>query len=174
MRRELETNLPGEEATAMRPLARTENLLKREIDGEVVVYDLERDKAHCLNPTAAAVFRLADGTRNVDALARDLHDELGVPEDEGVVLLALDRLREARLLDLSVDVSEARGYTRRQALERLGVGAAAAGAMLPVVKSLLAPTAAQAAGSCLDPGEPCTDGQQCCSAVCDTEQGVCL
>ena len=35
------------------PKARTEQLIVKEVDGEVLVYDLTTDRAHCLNDTAA-------------------------------------------------------------------------------------------------------------------------
>ena len=40
------------------PSKRTGRLIVREIPGEVLVYDLVRDKALCLNQTAAAVWNL--------------------------------------------------------------------------------------------------------------------
>lgn len=38
-----------------RPLARSEGLVIQEMPDEVLVYDLETNKAHCLNETAAFV-----------------------------------------------------------------------------------------------------------------------
>ena len=41
--------------TQLLPLGRTKKLWVEELDGELVVYDLARNKAHCLNPAAAIV-----------------------------------------------------------------------------------------------------------------------
>ena len=38
------------------PRVRTERLLVQDVLDEIVVYDLDRNKAHSLNPTAAAVW----------------------------------------------------------------------------------------------------------------------
>jgi len=35
----------------------------KQADGEVLIYDLERNKAHCLNNTAARVWQYCDGER---------------------------------------------------------------------------------------------------------------
>ena len=45
----------------MNPRARRDGLVIRELNGELLVYDLERHRAHCLNPTAALVFKQCDG-----------------------------------------------------------------------------------------------------------------
>jgi len=45
------------------PQARSEDLVIQDIGDEVLVYDLTRHKAHCLNRTAALVWRKCDGTR---------------------------------------------------------------------------------------------------------------
>lgn len=34
------------------PAVRHEGLIVQELSDEVLIYDLDRDKAHCLNPTA--------------------------------------------------------------------------------------------------------------------------
>ena len=47
----------------MKPRARSDGLVVRHLPGELIVYDLERHAAHCLNETAATIFRHADGRR---------------------------------------------------------------------------------------------------------------
>ena len=75
----------------MKPRARTEGLVVRELPDELLVYDLERHRAHCLNPTAALVFKHCDGRRSVAQIARILRRELDVdaPADESLVWLSL-------------------------------------------------------------------------------------
>ena len=54
----------------MKPQSRRSGLLIRELPDELLVYDQEQHRAHCLNRTAALVFRHADGTRTAAELAR--------------------------------------------------------------------------------------------------------
>ena len=75
----------GREGDEMRPVARRDGLLIRELPGEVLVYDRERHRAHCLNQTAASVFRHADGTRTVADLARVLAPEAAPAAGASVV-----------------------------------------------------------------------------------------
>ena len=57
-----------------RPAGRSEGLIVERLPGELLVYDQERDEAHCLHTEAATVFDLLDGTRtsaDVAALASE-------------------------------------------------------------------------------------------------------
>ena len=141
----------------VKPARRTEGLVLTELMGEVLVYDLERHRAHCLNPAAAVVFKHCDGTRSVEDLAALLERELGAPAHPDCVWLALDRLGKARLLRQRVSrPKEAGRLSRRELVRRVGVAA-----LLPAVTSLVAPTSAEAAASCVNDctgkpfGTPC-------------------
>jgi len=157
----------------MKPVARRDGLVVRDLAGEVVVYDLERHEAHCLNETAAAVYRLADGRRDVAGIARDLAGGT-VTGEESVVSLALEQLAEAGLLVESNPPSAGPdGLSRRELMRRVAVGAAVA---LPLVTSVLAPTPAEAAATCVadctgqTAGTPCNvcgGGVPPCTDSCD-------
>ena len=139
----------------MKPLARRDGILVRQLADEVVVYDLERHEAHALNPAAALVFRHCDGRRSVEEIARRLGEGLGSPPDPRLVWLALERLDEARLLAARPGAPE--GVTRRELGRRLGlVGATAV--LLPFVTSLVVPTPAEAAVSSCVQESSCTSG----------------
>ena len=43
------------------PKARKENLVVQESNGEVLIYDLDTNKAFCLNETSALVWQACDG-----------------------------------------------------------------------------------------------------------------
>jgi hypothetical protein len=58
------------------------------------------------------------------------------------------------------------GVSRRDVLRTLGLGAASAAVAIPVIRSIVVPTAAQAV-SCLALGDVCTTNGQCCSNFCD-------
>ncbi|PYS79821.1 MAG: hypothetical protein DMF70_12375, partial [Acidobacteria bacterium] len=55
-----------------KPLARKEGLVIQELPDEVLVYDLDRDRAHCLNETAAFVWQRCDGRTSTVEIARSL------------------------------------------------------------------------------------------------------
>jgi len=48
-----------------RPVARKEGLVIQEMPDEVLVFDTETNKAHCLNETAAFVWKSCNGTNSV-------------------------------------------------------------------------------------------------------------
>ena len=150
------------------PEARTADLVTRRIPGELLVYDLKRHKAYCLNETAAIVFANCDGARTVRELLAELEDHHHFPIDEQIVWLALHELQKSHLLKTkSLPPSAGRTISRRR-LIAVGVAGTIA---LPVITMIVAPTA-QAAGSPItrtvckarnqsDPGgcggNPCSD-----------------
>lgn len=146
------------------PVSRRDDVLCREVGGETVLYDPEHHGAHCLNPAAALVWRHADGSRSVAELARLLAERLALPEDEGLARLALAELARANLLEESAPWRAQPQVDRRQLLGRLGRVATLA-ALVPAVSSVLVPTAA-ASTTCLDMGEMCVSGVECCSGIC--------
>jgi len=128
----------------IRPRARTDQLLIEELDDELLVYDLDADKAHRLNHTAAAVFRNADGQRSVEQLVDVVGASVSELVDEDLVLITLDDLAEARLIeDYESRASRDARLSRRRFIRRAGAVSAAA-TVLPVVHSIIAPSAAEA------------------------------
>lgn len=125
-----------------KPQAREGGLLVEELQDETLVYDLKRHRAHCLNDTAAFVWRHCDGRTGIGQLAQLLHGEFGVPADEQIVWFALRRLERAHLLHEPVkDQSDLPNISRRQLVKKLG----RIGIALPLVVSIVSPTAVQAA-----------------------------
>jgi hypothetical protein len=151
------------------PRARASGLVIERLADETLVYDLGRHRAHCLNAAAALVWDGCDGRTTVAAMAARLERELGLVGGEALVRSGLHQLARARLLDGRPAIGT--GTSRRALLRALGLGTAAA-ALLPVVESIVAPTAAQAA-SCLTSAEcgallpgQCT-GQPICGSTSD-------
>jgi hypothetical protein len=144
-------------------------LVVRELDGEVLVYDLGTHRAVCLNAAAAAVWRLCDGRRTPARIAQALEASAGGAVPEEFVWLALERLgREGLLAARVTRPARLAGVTRREVLRRAGLAAAWA---LPAVAAIVAPTPAQAA-SLLGSGAGCSDGAQCQSGICSGGQCV--
>jgi hypothetical protein len=146
------------------PRARREGLLVQELPDELLVYDLVRQKAHCLNRTAALVWNRCDGKTSVAQMVRLLEKETNTPVDPAVVWMAFDQLSKARLLKgHSRTWPGASTISRRELIRRAGTAAAIA---LPIVTSIVVPDAVQAA-TCTATGGPCTTSAQCCSGICN-------
>lgn len=153
------------------PQARKSGLIVKEAEGEILIYDQESNKAHCLNETAARVWKYCDGRTTVAGACSSLSRDLETPFDEKIVWFAIDQFSRDNLLEekglLPGFISD--GMNRRQMVRTLGLAAIVA---LPLVTTIVAPTPAQAATT-LPPGSPCTSPIQCNSGLCCTAPGVC-
>ena len=151
------------------PHARSDGLVITDLDEEILIYDKDRDKAHCLNPTAALVWKYSNGKRSVAEIARAMQNKLHSPVDEQIVWFALKQLEKDHLLQDQVTLpTQLAGVTRREFVKKMGVAAAAV--TVPIVISLTAPQSAFAQ-SCLSQGVHCTTGSQCCQGCCCTADG---
>lgn len=144
-----------------KPRARREGLVVQTLPDETLVYDLERDLAHCLNQTAALVWDRCDGSSTTRQIARAVSNDLSHPIDEKFVWLALDQLSRNHLLTSSPPAPIS-GMGRREVMKALAVSAAVA---VPVVASIVAPTPAQAA-TCKPNGAGCLSPAECCTGLC--------
>jgi hypothetical protein len=144
------------------PLARTESLIIKELADETLVYDSNNDKAHCLNPTAALVWKNCDGKQTVDQLRELMEHEAGAAVPEEMIWLALDQLASFNLLaEAPAKPVALAGLNRRTLVKRIGFAAIA----LPVILSIAAPPA-HAQGSKFGTGVCCTQNSQCASGSC--------
>jgi hypothetical protein len=152
------------------PLARRDQLVVQELPDELLVYDLDRHKAHCLNQASAIVWKHCDGKTTMAEMTRLLERELGTSVDDDVVWLALSQLRRFHLLEESKMVGMMK-VSRRDLVQKY----LPAALILPVILSIPAPIAAQAGSvpcgtagaSCSNPGDP-----PCCPGFgCD---GICF
>ena len=138
------------------PKARTSGLIVKELPDETLVYDLETDKAHCLNRTATWVWNNCDGKKTVKDLSASLAREMNGEPDESLIWLALDQLERFNLMVVSPTLPvELSGISRRQWVRKIGVAALT----LPMIVSIVTPVAAQAA-SC---GQVCGNPNDCLS-----------
>jgi hypothetical protein len=142
------------------PRARTTRLVTRDLGDELLVYDLERHKAYCLNQVAMQVFRHCDGETTIPDMALRIGNALGLPVDERAIRLGLVRLEKAHLLDSPV--TQILHTSRREMLRTLGRAAAV---VVPLVTAITVPTSAQAVSLCLPFGSPCTGPGQCCPGL---------
>lgn len=123
------------------PRGRKAGLIVKNLNDEVLVYDLERDKAHSLNSSAAFIWKKCNGRRTVGEVAEALSKEFKVPADEQTVWLALDQLSKFNLLEAKITRPAGMPQISRRQMMRIGAAAAFA---LPVIVSIVAPTTANA------------------------------
>ncbi len=158
------------------PVARHKDLIVEDLPDEVLIYDLNMDKAHCLNQTAALIWKNCDGQKSVGEIATSLEQELEAPVSQQVVRLGLEELSVySPLKEKTWKATTKTQLSRRELVKKLGLMAAIA---LPVIISITAPTRAQAAT--VDPcavssskpiGCPCLSDNECASSNCNA--GTC-
>jgi len=140
-----------------RPRARTEGLVIKTVADELLVYDLAAHRAHSLNKVAAVVWRLCDGTRDMTAITAAVFEQVGESVPVEAARYAIHSLGRAGLLAAPITGAT---VTRRDLISQLGTAAAV---VLPLVTTVTAPPAAQAA-SCIPLGQlGCTTPSDCCT-----------
>jgi hypothetical protein len=152
------------------PVARKEGLVIQETTEEVLVYDLTSNKAHCLNQTAAFVWKSCNGNNSIPEITRLFEKEVGSAVEEDLIWLAVDQLNEKNLLEAEL-ASNLAGRSRREVIKKIGLATVVA---LPIVASLTAPTSALASTSCacVNPGA-CLTQTTCPSTSNCNSSGIC-
>ena len=118
-----------------KPIIRQGDLVVQDLNNEVLIYDLKRDKAFCLNESAAIVWRACDGSNTL----ADIGGQLG---SEDLAWLALNDLKKLKLIEHTITTpSKFNGISRREILNRISIGTILT---LPMIAALYAPAAAQA------------------------------
>ena len=127
------------------PIARQSGLVVQEMPDEVLVYDLNNNKAHCLNDSAAFVWRTCDGKNTVSDIVHEFEIASKGTVTEDFVWLAIDQLQENGLLEAGT-VSRFAGQSRREVLKKIGLASLVA---IPVIASLVTPQNVLGASSCV-------------------------
>jgi coenzyme PQQ synthesis protein D (PqqD) len=155
------------------PKARKADLVTRQIPGELLVYDLKRHKAFCLNDAAASVWKNCNGKRTVKDLALALEKDRQAPVDDKVIWLALDQLEKSNLLQATATRPAGFLPVSRRSLLRAGIITAVT---LPLVTMITAPVAAQAATPITEAAcknRHGTDPGGCGGFPCSDKPGIC-
>jgi len=156
-------------APAPFPRKREQRLVIDELPDEILVYDLDRHRVHCLNQTAALVWQQCDGKSTAAQIAQRLAKKLQAPCNEDLVWLALRQLERLHLLEQSILLpAQLAGITRREMVRTIGIAAVVA---VPMVTSIVSPRPAEAA-SCAGSGQSCGNGISCCEGVCSNSHCV--
>lgn len=152
------------------PLARTSEIVVLELPDETLVYDTRVTQAHCLNETAAFVWRHCDGRNTATDISRLVSDHFKTSVDADFVWLALDQLQERGLL---ADRIPDRKHlsSRRELIRKVGIASIIA---VPIIASLVAPPSAFAAASCacVNPGA-CLTQTSCPNTNNCNGSGIC-
>jgi hypothetical protein len=126
----------------IKPLSRRENLVVQEYGSEILIYDLTNNKAFSLNDSSALIWHACDGKHTVSEISAQISNKLNSPVNEDFVQLALEQLKKDNLLENSSEVSiNFGGLSRREVIRKVGFATLVA---LPIVSSLIAPTAVNA------------------------------
>lgn len=152
------------------PKARFENIVVQELQDEVLIYDLVSHKAHCLNASAAFVWRNCDGHTTSDQIASAFAANWKSSSPQDFVALAIRQLHDSQLLQHPASTSP-RSPSRRQLLKKLGVASAVA---LPLVQSLVAPTKLYASVNCVCVNNADCQAQVGCPSMTCNPNGQCI
>lgn len=112
------------------PKANTANTVQQTLNGELLLYNTLTNQAFCLNQTSADIYNLCDGNNAVDSIAA----KTNLPEE--IVQLAISDLSKQDLLIQKIELQT----SRRDLLRKAAFTAVA----LPVISTIIAPTAAHA------------------------------
>lgn len=158
------------------PKARQSNIVVQSFEKEILIYDLQINKAYCLNETSALVWQLCDGENTISDISQKISGKLKTNVPEEFVWLALDGLKKDNLLEKSHSFEiKFNGSNRREIIKKVGLTSMIA---LPLIVSVVAPSAsmAQSGGSPAGPlplFSACTTALQCASRAC-SGGGCCL
>jgi Coenzyme PQQ synthesis protein D (PqqD) len=147
-----------------KPKSRKNNLLVQDLEIETLVYDLKTNQAFCLNQTSSLVWQFCDGKNSIADISSLVSQKLHILASEDFVLLALKELQKNNLLESDSQVENLfAGFNRREIIKKVGFASMIA---LPIISSVIAPTAANAKSGivCSTPcgaSVPCCPGQTC-------------
>ena len=149
------------------PIARNKNIVVQDLETEVLIYDLNLNKAYCLNQISGLVWQFCDGRNSVSDINRLISCELKMKVPEELIWLALDLLKKDDLLERNPEFEiNYGGLTRREIVKKVGLATMIA---LPLISSILAPPAVQAQSggpTNLTINSPCNSNGQCQSGTC--------
>lgn len=142
------------------PKARDKDIIVQNNGKELLIYDLNINKALSLNETSRIIYQSCDGLTSFDDLKnkhRDFTDD--------VILLGLSALSSKNLLEEKFET----GFSRRQLL----MSVASSTIALPLIIGIIAPTSANAQSACVIGGDPCNlnNPGACCSLTCLANDG---
>jgi hypothetical protein len=136
------------------PKVRVADIVVQEFADEVLIYDLQTNKAFCLNETSAIIWQKCDGKNNISEITEYISREVNSVISEDLVWLAIDQLKKENLLENANEIpNHFAGTSRREVIKKIGLKTMIA---LPIIASLVAPSSTEAAASFCNVGMNCT------------------
>jgi hypothetical protein len=131
-----------------------------------MVYDPLNEAVHLLDPTTGSVLRLLqEGGRTIEEITAEVAKKNNYAPSEGLLALAIDELRNARLLDEPDGAREhlkGAGVFRRAMVKKV-VAAGAAAFIVPAIVTLSANDAYGQSSACIPHDGCCTVTSVCCN-----------
>lgn len=125
-----------------KPISLKSNILMQQLNKELLLYDLSRDKVFCLNETSLMIWNLCDGKNTVEEIRCQVSIQLKTQITEEFIWLALDKLKKEKLLQNHQEIEiNFRCLSRREAIRKAGLSTMIT---LPVISAVIAPNAAAA------------------------------
>lgn len=125
-----------------KPISLKHNILVQELDKELLLYDLTRDKVYCLNETSLIIWNLCDGENTVEDIRRQVSIQLKTQIAEEMIWLAIDKLKQEQLLENYQEIQISfSGLSRREVIKKVGLSTMIA---LPFISAVTAPNATSA------------------------------
>lgn len=123
-----------------KPKLKTTEIVVQNAAKELLVYNLQTNRAYCLNEISAKIYEHCDGTKNATEICKILNLEIEY------IFLAVDLLERENLLDAESRrfFSEYSGLDRRRMLKSALMSSAVA---LPLIISVLSPPSVNAASN---------------------------
>lgn len=116
---------------------RKKNLVIQQFENETLVYDLNIDKAFCLNKTSAMIWNLCNGNHSVSEISEEMSKSLRDLVNEEFVFLAIEQFHRNNLLENSQELKEYFvDFPRREIIKKVGLSTLIA---LPIISSIIAP-----------------------------------
>ncbi len=156
------------------PVSRKADIVVQEFEHETLVYDLKTNKALVLNSTSSMVWQLCNGNNSIDEITNKMSVSSKQIVTTEMVWMSLEQLKKASLLEnYSIETTPFEGLTRREMVRKIGFASVVA---LPVISSLVAPSAINAQSGCPTTGNnrpngcPCgpSGNPSCTSGCCAT------
>ncbi|MEK7725330.1 MAG: PqqD family protein, partial [Acidobacteriota bacterium] len=143
---------------------RNENIVVQDFANEILIYDLKTNKAYCLNETSAIIWQMCDGNRTITEIADLMSVKLKTLVSEELVWLTVYELKREDLLENDSETERfLNSVSRRELIRKAGLASMIA---LPLVNSIIAPSAAQAASAgSVALLNACTTTQECQSGL---------
>lgn len=124
------------------PETMNNNIVTQKSANELLIYNTKSNQAICLNETATAIYEYCSSNKSFEDLKADYNFS------DDLIYLGLNQLAQDNLIEASGE-SVFNLVSRRELVRKIGLTSMV---VLPLVSSIVAPSAANAASRCVNPG----------------------